>query len=136
MTGGVVSRTTTSKEALEVRPSLSFAVQVICVVPMANVEPDAGVHVGVMEPSQRSVAVALKVTGAPFGPVTCAVMVDGTVSVGAVSLTLTEKDVVAECPHVSLAVQVTGVAPTGNVEPETGLHENDDTVIASLTDVL
>jgi hypothetical protein len=115
---------------------LSVTVQLTSVVPMGNVEPGAGMHTGAIDPSHRSVAVAAYVTTPPLEPVTGAVMADGSESVGAVSLTLTENDFVAECPHVSLAMQVTVVDPTGNVEPEPGLHENDETLTASLTDVL
>jgi hypothetical protein len=48
--------------------------------------------VGVIEPSTKSVAVAVKVTTAPVGPVASATMFAGTVTTGAVvSTTVTVK---------------------------------------------
>src|SRR5439155_15672030 len=62
---------------------MSVAVQVTVVSPSANVEPDVGAQVTGREPSTASVAVAVKVTGAPFGPVASATVGDvGTVTVG------------------------------------------------------
>ena len=57
--GAVVSTTVTMKEQplTEVLPLASVAVQVTVVVPLGNVEPDAGVQVAVA-PGQLSVAVA------------------------------------------------------------------------------
>src|SRR5262249_14957280 len=43
--------------AVRVLPRVSEAVQVTVVVPVGNVEPDAGVHVTVRGPSTRSLAV-------------------------------------------------------------------------------
>src|SRR5262245_31044042 len=63
-TGGVVSVTRTSKRPVAV-PYESVAVQVTRVVPRANCEPDAGVHVtGTSEPSY-AVAETSNVTNAP-----------------------------------------------------------------------
>ncbi len=46
--GGVVSWTVTANETgALVLPALSVAVQVTVVVPSGNVEPEAGLHVGV-----------------------------------------------------------------------------------------
>ena len=42
--GGVVSRTSTWNEPVELLPALSAAVQLTVVVPSVNVEPDGGVH--------------------------------------------------------------------------------------------
>src|SRR2546428_13223462 len=69
MVGGVVSRTVT----LEVQAGLtsldaSVAVHEMGVVPSGNVEPDGGAH-AVVTPGQLSVADALKIAGAPLGPV-------------------------------------------------------------------
>jgi hypothetical protein len=58
-TGGVVSLTVTVKLAWATLPPASVAVQVTVVVPMANVPPEAGVQIGVIEPLARSVADAL-----------------------------------------------------------------------------
>ena len=57
--GGCVSLTVTVNEQLAVLPDASLTVQVTVVVPFENVEPDAGIQVGVPTPEQLSVAVAL-----------------------------------------------------------------------------
>jgi len=48
--GALVSTTVTVKLALDLLPDASVAVHVTVVVPNGNVEPDAGVHVGVIAP--------------------------------------------------------------------------------------
>jgi hypothetical protein len=63
--GGAESRTVTVNVPEPVFPRVSEAVHVTVVVPIGNVEPDAGEHVGVIEPSTVSLAVAVKVTTAP-----------------------------------------------------------------------
>jgi hypothetical protein len=82
--GGVLSTTFTLKEAEPVIPALSVTVQVTLVEPSANVEPDAGVQVGVKTPSTRSEAEAENVTTVPLGPVAFTVMSAGTVTTGGV----------------------------------------------------
>jgi hypothetical protein len=59
-TGAVVSVsvTVTVKEAEPVFPCASVALQVTVVVPTGNVLPEAGLHVGVSEPSTMSLALA------------------------------------------------------------------------------
>src|SRR5919201_330441 len=59
-TGGVVSMivTVTVKEAEPVLPCESVALQVTVVVPTGNLLPEAGLQVGVSEPSTTSVALA------------------------------------------------------------------------------
>ena len=54
-----MSLTVTVNEQLAVLPDASLTVQVTVVVPFENVEPDAGIQVGVPTPEQLSVAVAL-----------------------------------------------------------------------------
>ncbi len=82
--GAVVSTTVTWKLAVPVFPCESVAEQVTVVVPNAKVEPEAGEQIGTMAPSTLSVAVAVKLTGAPDGPVASAVISAGTITVGAV----------------------------------------------------
>jgi hypothetical protein len=106
-------------------PAASVAVQVTSVVPSGNVEPEAGVHDTSTEPSTKSVAVAAAyVTSAPCGLVASAAGgADGSVnSGGVVSCTMTLNEPVASFPAASVAVQVTSVVPSGNVEPEAGVH--------------
>ena len=70
ITGGVVSAcsvTVTVNDAEPVFPAASLAVQVTVVVPIANVDPEAGAHVGVIGEVTASVAVAVNVTTAPAG---------------------------------------------------------------------
>jgi hypothetical protein len=57
--GASLSRTMTVKEQLPILPELSVAVQVTVVIPLGNAVPEAGVQVGVIVPSQLSLAVAV-----------------------------------------------------------------------------
>jgi hypothetical protein len=82
--GAVVSLTVTVKLPFAVLPDESVAEQLTVVVPMGNVEPEAGVHVTGTEPSTSSVAVAVYVTTAPDALVASTVMLDGSERVGAV----------------------------------------------------
>src|SRR5688572_20409558 len=101
ISGGVVSRTVTENAALALFPRVSDAVQFTVVVAMPNIEPEVGVQLTLTEPSTRSVAVAVKVTVAPAGPVASLMMSAGTVIVGGVlSVTITLKDVVWVFPRV------------------------------------
>jgi hypothetical protein len=54
------------------------------VVPIANVVPESGAHVGVTDPSTMSNAEAVNVTTAPLGLVASVVMFTGTVTAGGV----------------------------------------------------
>ncbi len=74
----------TLKLALPVLPWASVAVQFTVVVPIGKVSPDCLSQVGVIAPSTMSLAEAVKVTGAPAGPVASAVMLAGTITVGGV----------------------------------------------------
>lgn len=59
MLGAVVSATVTVNVALPSFSAASVAVQVTVVVPSANELPEAGVQTAAMEPSTRSLAVAV-----------------------------------------------------------------------------
>src|ERR1043166_2583568 len=54
--GGASSKTSTTKESLAELPRESLALQFTVVEPTANVEPDAGEHATLTEPSTRSFA--------------------------------------------------------------------------------
>jgi hypothetical protein len=84
ITGGVVSWTVTVKVALAALLAASWAEQLTVVLPTGNIDPEARVHATGTEPSTRSVAVTVKLTVAPFGPVADAVTGAGTVIVGGV----------------------------------------------------
>ena len=56
MTGAVVSTTVTLNDAVAVLPCASLALQFTVVVPIGNVEPDAGVQLTGVGPSTASVA--------------------------------------------------------------------------------
>ena len=74
--------------------------------------------------STLSVAVAMKVTTAPPGPVASAVMLPGTFTVGGVvSCTVTVNEPEAWLPESSVAVQLTVVVPMGKTLPDGGKHE-------------
>jgi hypothetical protein len=112
--GGVVSCTVTVNEADAEFECASVTLQVTGVVPILKALPDAGVQVGVIDPSTRSVAEAANVTLAPEAPVASAVRLPGDETLGAVvSTTVTVNDV---CPCVlsvmSVAVHVTSVEPS------------------------
>ncbi len=130
-TGGSVSRTRTVN-VFEAKPPRVFVYEhVTVVVAMANVEPDAGLHVaGPGDGSTESVYVALNVTGAPEGDVASTVMLAGTLIVGRLlPTTVTMKLFVELFPAASVAVQFTVVGPIGNAEPETGEHVNVGVVV-------
>src|ERR1043165_4420994 len=78
-----LSCTVTLKLQLLVLPLASLAVHCTNVVPGAKVEPEAGTQLIVGEGSQSSVAVALKLTAAPAGPVHDAVIGAGQLMFGA-----------------------------------------------------
>src|SRR5579871_2783890 len=123
MTGGFVSWTVTVSVPLPTLPAASFAEQVTVVAPIGNVEPDAGEQVGVNFPLTRSVAVAVNVTAAPFGPLASTVT-DVPVTVGGVvSRTVTVNVPVPVFPAASFAVHVTVVVPSANCAPEAGVHD-------------
>ena len=118
--GACVSLTVTVKVHVPVFIAASVAVHVTVVVPMANVEPDAGTHATVA-PGQLSAAVGVvKVTTAEHCPAPAGVvMFAGHVSVGAcVSLTVIVKEQVGP----AVVEQFTVVVPTGNVPPEAGVQ--------------
>ena len=75
--------TVTVNPPLALLPWASVAVQLTDVEPTGKAEPDAGAQIGVIDPSTRSEAVAVNVTGVP-GPVASAVMAAGAVTVGGV----------------------------------------------------
>jgi len=121
--GGVVSMTRTVKDATPVLPRASVATHVTVVVPNPNVEPEVGVQTGVSLPSTRSSAVTTKIPRAPVEPVASRLMPVGDVIVGGVvSTTMTSKDLDAKFPWESIAVHITVVVPSGNMELEVGVH--------------
>jgi hypothetical protein len=122
-TGAVLSPTVTVKVPEAVFPAASVAVHVIVVVPIGNVDPEAGVQTTGIGPSIASRAEALKVAIAPAGLVAASVSLAGRVRTGAVlSPTVTVKVPEAAFPAASVAVQVTVVVPIGNVDPEAGVQ--------------
>ena len=82
--------------------------------------PDPGTHTTVGVASTASVAVGVNVAIAPVGPVASIVWF-GVVTVGAVvSTTVTLNDPLDVLFESSVAVQVTGVVPSGKVLPDAG----------------
>ena len=122
--GGVESSTVTvNVPGLLVLPLSSCAEQLTVVTPNGNVLPEAGVQEIIGVVSKTSVAAAVNVYVAPVGPVASIVALPGTVKVGAsVSCTVTIKVLLPVFPAVSVAEQVTVVAPMPNVFPEVGLQ--------------
>src|SRR3989441_6684477 len=104
-------------------PCASLALHVTVVGPDGTIDPLAGVHVVATAPSSASVADAVKVKAAPVALVASAVAFAGTVTTGpVVSVTVTVNDAALWLPCASVALQVTVVAPTGNVAPLAGAH--------------
>ena len=86
--GGVVSRTVTRKAAAEVSGGVSpssVAVQLTCVVPIANSDPELGVQTGVSVASRAVSALTFNVTLAPSGLVASANCSVGVFSSGGVA---------------------------------------------------
>lgn len=125
--GGVVSTTVTVKVAAAlVFPCESVAVHDTFVVPKGNVLPLDDEQLTGTLPSTVSVADAVQLTVAPPVVFPSTDMFDGTcVRLGAVvSWTVTLNDTVACVLSTgSVAVHVTGVVPSGNVEPVSGLQD-------------
>src|SRR5579864_6353924 len=98
--GGVVSRTRTVKVAVPTFPPTSVAVHVTVVEPSGKMLPDAGAHfTGNVVPS-AAVAVALKLSGAPSGPLASAISGEaGTVTTGGAV-----KGIVAVASQVSVSL--------------------------------
>jgi hypothetical protein len=122
-TGPVVSATVTVNDAAPVFPFASVAVHVTVVAPSGKVDPLAGVQLTATLPFTRSFAVAVKVKLAPVALVASTVTFAGTVTPGpVVSVTVTVKDAAPLLVFVSVAVQVTVVGPSGNVDPLAGVQ--------------
>jgi hypothetical protein len=104
----------------------SDAVHVTIVIPNPKIDPEGGTHVTRGDGSQRSVAVAMNVAGAPIALVHSFVMSAGHVIIGGVvSVTVTMNEQVEAgplLPVASVAVQLTVVGPIGNVSPLVGVH--------------
>jgi hypothetical protein len=122
-TGGRVSLTVTVKVHEPGLPLASVAVQVTGVVPLAKVEPLAGLQATVA-PGQLSVTLAANVTTAPhwFTPAGTLMLAGQVTAGGCVSLTVTVKVHELVVPLLSVPVQVTGVVPLAKVEPLVGLQ--------------
>ena len=102
---------------------MSVAEQVTMVLPIGNIDPEAGIQVTGTLPSTKSVAVGVvNVTVAPEELTAFAVIFEIGETTGAVvSTTITLNVVgVAVFPAVSVLLQVTVVVPRTNVDPETG----------------
>ena len=115
-----MSSTVTLKLPLEVLPWASVAEQSTCVLPSGKVLPEAGVQVGVIEPSTISLAVAVKLTEAPLGPLAGTVLSAGRLSVADVLDRHGEEAASRSSPPESVTEQLTCVLPTGKVLPEAG----------------
>lgn len=123
-TGAALSATVTVKLPLAVLLWESVAEQLTVVVPIGNVEPEAGEQIAAREPSTRSLAEAVKLTGAPEAFNAATVMLEGNINAGGVvSTTVTVKLAVPVFPCVSVAVQLTVVVPNAKVAPEAGEHD-------------
>ena len=81
--GGSASCTVTVKVSVVVFPAVSDAVHVTVVVPIENVEPEAGSHVRSLAAGLMKVAVTSNVTAIPDALIEEDEMLDGTVIIGA-----------------------------------------------------
>ena len=82
--GAPASPTVTTNAAVPALPAVSVALQLTVVVPIPNVDPEAGAHVAVGDPSTASVEPALNVTGAPDADVASTMTSVGTDTTGGV----------------------------------------------------
>src|SRR5712691_8522103 len=122
-TGLVASRTVTVNVAAPLLPCASVAAHVTVVVPNANADPLAGSHVAGTTPSTASVAVVVKLNAAPFAVVASTIAFGGVVITGAVvSCTVRVNEADPILPAVSVAVHLTVVVASGNIEPLAGAH--------------
>ena len=123
MTGAWLSATMTAKLQLFVLPATSAAAQTTVFVPLAKVEPLAGVHATVA-PGQLSLTEGVKATICSHAPGALLVtMLAGQVTTGtSVSLTVMLKLQVAVLPAASVTVQVTALVPLAKAEPLAGAH--------------
>ena len=115
----------TVKLAVPMFPAASDAVHVTAVVPTGNTVPGGEEHVGPLVTPTSSVAVTSNVIVVPEDTEDVADTSAGTVTVGAVtSVNVTVIVNVASpvFPSVSVAEHVTVVVPTGNNEPDAGVH--------------
>ena len=111
-------------------PASSYAVHVTIVSPIGKNVPDSGVQTGSPTTASLSVAAGLVyVTSAPFATNASTEMSwvaakDGAIvsPVATVFTTVILNDVAPTFPAASVAVQVTVVDPTGNNEPDAGVH--------------
>jgi hypothetical protein len=125
MTGNSLSLTVTVKDEEPVLLDASVAIQVMVVVPLANVEPPGGVQVTLPTPEQLSVAVGVvKLTTAEHWLVSVPlVILAGTDMEGAcVSLMVTVKVQEPLLPEESATVQEMVVVPLENGEPDAGVQ--------------
>src|SRR5439155_13803051 len=106
--------TVTVKLKLATLPLTSVAVQLTVVQPIANADPEAGVHPNVT-PGQLSVTAGVKFTTRVQAPAMFVTIFAGhTMAGGWVSLTVTFCAQLAVLVLVSVTVQVTMVTPFGN----------------------
>ena len=117
-TGGL---TCTVKLQLVEVPQLSLAVTKTVVVPTGNVLPLGGLATTAGGGLQPPVADTLKNTAMPFELAAVTVMLDEQLRLIGGLTTVTRNEQLVLVPHVSLAVTVTVVVPTGNVLPLGGL---------------
>ena len=117
------SETVTVKLASARLPRLSVDQQLTLVVPTENIEPDAWSQVNPTTPSTKSTADTRNATARPAALVAPTAMSSGIArNGGVVSRTVTPKVPNAVLPPASLAEHCTVRVPSGNVEPDTGLH--------------
>jgi hypothetical protein len=112
--------TVTWNEQLVEFPQVSLAVANTVVVPIGKVLPLGGLALTNGGGLHPPLALTVKNTVAPPGPVAAVEMLVGQAIVSC-GYTVTVKLHVALLPHVSLAVAVTVVVPTGKVLPLGGL---------------
>src|SRR5262245_5734654 len=136
-TGFSLSTTVTVKLLVVWFPAASVPTAITVVVPMGNVEPDGGVTTSVA-PGTLSWMVTMKLTTAPFWPGSVGTVIGpGTVTTGgSVSMTVTVKLPAALLPAASVAVQATGVEPSGKIDPLTGEQTTETAEQLSLAVIL
>jgi hypothetical protein len=130
MVGFSVSLMVTVKEQEAVLPAASIAVQFTGLTPLAKVEPEGGVQEALTPRQLSEVAGGSHVTLAleHWLASVLATMLPGHMMLGFwASLIMTVNVQDAVCPAASMAVHMTGLEPTGKVEPEGGVQPDETT---------
>ena len=113
-TGATDEETVTVKLLVPVWAEASVPMQVTVVVPILNVEPEAGEQTTLIGVAQPVAVGAVKLTAAEQPEARFVVMLEWLATLGAAAAMVTVATALVEKPEPSVTVKVTFVTPTGN----------------------